>query len=351
MRRLTLILSDLYLPQDSDEPPERASLLLPGLAWLLRFARRRDDVGDWRQWLAAQYGDAALTQRAPAQAAAAQFFSRFAEADDHASRAWFATPVHLEARIDHVRLSDRGLISLSSPERVELASDFARHFNPDYSLFDAGSRAFLLVTGRALRAHSVEPVRLLDMDVGDAIPRGKDSGELRRLAAEIEMWLHRTPVNVARDAVKHRRVSTLWLWGGEPDPMPRDPRGIDRAGLVERGELPTVHGDDPWLAAFAAHIGAESGALPMEFEKVDLRRPAIVELNPMTGAKLDSLGHLEKRWFAPIRAALSSGALDSFELIANDRRFLVGARPGWRIWRRPAPWLSLLWRRRPGAKA
>lgn len=350
MRRLTLILSDLYLPGNSDGPPERATLALPNLSWLLRYARGREAIGDWREWLAAEYGDVMLTHRAPAQATAARFFARLPNADDLASRAWFATPVHLEARIDHVRLSDRGLVSLSAGERLELATDFARHFNPEHSLFDVGNRAFLLVTDRILKARSVDPARLMDMDVGDAIPSGQDSGELRRLAAEIEIWLHRTPMNLTREAANRRRVSTLWLWGGEP-PAPESPRDFSTAGPVARRDTPIVHGDDPWLAAFASHIGAEPGAVPLRFEKLDPHRHAIVELNPMTGDRQDSLAQLEKHWFGPIRVALSMGKLDEFELIANDLRHRVGRYPEWRFWRRPAPWLARLWHRRHGAKA
>jgi hypothetical protein len=347
MPRLTLILSDLYLPQESDEPPERASLLLPSLSWLLRYAQRRDTVGDWRAWLATESGDAELARRPPAQAVAARFFSRLENAGDVASRAWFATPVHLEARIDHVRLSDRGFVALSSTERVELATDFARHFNPDYSLFDLGSRGFLLVGSRALQARSVDPTRLLDMDVGDAIPSGRDSGELRRVAAEIEMWLHRTPVNIARDAARQRRVSTLWLWGGD---APYDGELAIRGAATPRDTM-AVHGDDPWLAAFAARMGAGVEAVPMAFGKMDRGRSAVVELNPMTGDRRESLMHVEKNWFGPIRAALRAGSLDSFDLVANDLRHRVGTHPAWRIWRRPAPWLSRLWHRHPGAKA
>jgi hypothetical protein len=350
MPRLTLILSDLYLPQDSDGPPERASLHLPNLNWLLRYANRREVIGDWRTWLALETGATAFARLPPAQVVAAKFFSRLANAGELAARAWLATPVHLEARIDHVRLSDRGFIALSAAERVELMADFARHFNPDYSLFDLGSRGFLLVGNRALQARSVDPTRLLDMDVGDAIPSGKDSGELRRVAAEMEMWLHRTPVNLARDVAGLRRVSTLWLWGGGA-PEPERWAEHESARAATRRDQIAVHGDDPWLAAFAAHIGAGLDAVPMEFRKVDHFRPAIVELNPMTGDRRESLEYVEKHWLGSIRVALTMGKLKSFDLVANDLRHRVGPYGEWRFWRRPAPWLSRLWHRRPDAKA
>ena len=50
MRRLTLILSDLYLPDEAARgmavPTTRH---LPNLEWLLRFADSPEPIGDWRR--------------------------------------------------------------------------------------------------------------------------------------------------------------------------------------------------------------------------------------------------------------------------------------------------------------
>ncbi len=55
MRRLTLILSDLYLPEEAGRgmtvPTTRD---LPNLEWLLRFAESPEHIGDWRSWLLEQ---------------------------------------------------------------------------------------------------------------------------------------------------------------------------------------------------------------------------------------------------------------------------------------------------------
>jgi hypothetical protein len=160
------------------------------------------------------------------------------------------------------------------------------------------------------------------------------------------MWLHRAPVNAARESSGRRRVSTLWLWGGGVSP------GATTTSSPRRSlDVPTLHGDDPWLAALAAHIGAPIAAVPMEFGRVSFALPAVVELTPMIGGPKDGLLRLAKHWFAPLRSALTAGTLDSFDLVANDVRFRVGARPAWRIWRRRASWLAVLRRRDAGAKA
>ena len=98
MRRLTLILSDLYLPEEAvPANAVAAPLALPGLSWLLRFAAGSTPVSDWRQWLAGELGVADLGGLAPAQVAA-----RARLTPEVAASAWFATPVLLSARLDHV---------------------------------------------------------------------------------------------------------------------------------------------------------------------------------------------------------------------------------------------------------
>ena len=58
MRRLTLILSDLYLPAEAVPAQSVAAPIdLPGLSWLLRFASASTPLSDWRQWLAREIGD------------------------------------------------------------------------------------------------------------------------------------------------------------------------------------------------------------------------------------------------------------------------------------------------------
>src|SRR5215510_5037703 len=108
MRRLTLILSDLYLPEEAAgkaSPPQTVEL--PGLDWLLRFAQRPRRIADWRTWLAAQLGMSKFAQLPVALACELQFLAR-------GIGAWLATPVHLEARLDHVRLVDRGVLRIET---------------------------------------------------------------------------------------------------------------------------------------------------------------------------------------------------------------------------------------------
>jgi hypothetical protein len=325
MRRFSLILSDLYLPEEAVRGSTfPATLDLPHLDGLLRFAASAHRIADWRRWLAAELGTRHLAGLPVAHACA---LGRLPSAD--ASRAWLATPVYLEARLDHVRLADRGLLRLEAPEREAWISDFARSFGPEYALHDAGERGFILGGASEVRAASVDPARLLDADIGRALPSGPAAGELRRLGTEIEMWLHGAAPNLAREAARKRRVSALWLWGG----------GVAEAGTpgaVTPPEALGVYGGDPFLSALGKAV------LPVtDFAALDRGATrCVVELSPMSGPKSESLASLDPLWFAPARAALNDGSLETVDIVANDRWFRIGARPSWRLWRRNLPWLA-----------
>lgn len=209
MRRLTLILSDLYLPSEGAAPAPRTHEL-PSLEWLLRFAQRRERVSDWRRWL--------LTQTRPELAGwPMASISGFGQLEAPArDAAWLATPVHLEARLDHVRLGDQGLLHVTATEGEAWCAEFARVFGPQYSLHVCGERGFLLLGLPDSGAHPPDPARWLGTDIGPAL-RGAPTAELRRLWAEIEMWLHGAATNTWREREGRRRITALWLWGRERD--------------------------------------------------------------------------------------------------------------------------------------
>ncbi len=339
MRRLTLILSDLYHPMAEESElavvsSGAAALDLPHLDWLLRFAQRPVRIGDWRSWLSSELGAPLRAKLSVAHACALGTLDA-----DLARDAWLATPVHLEARLDHVRLSDRGLIRMDAAERESWRQEFAQSFGPGYALHETGG-SFLLSGAAPTRVASVDPARLLDADIGQALPTGPAARELRRLGTEIEMWLHSAAANTARERAHRRRVSALWLWGGgagDATPLSRD----DATSI----EGVAIHGRDPYLQSLA-RLAPPLRPVPGSFEELrDVPTRAVVELTPMSGEPAESLDGLDARWFAPLRAALNRGQIDDVDIVANDRWFRITGRPGWRFWRRRASWFAQLARK------
>jgi hypothetical protein len=333
MRRLSLILSDLFVPAEASR--ERAlagEIELPNFAWLLRFSQDPVALADWRSWLATRSGQSAIAELPAAQVAADSIVD-----PAHLATSWLATPVRLEARLDHVRLADRGLLRVENDESERWCAEFAREFGPDLKLHPAGDRGFVLTGISAAGVATVDPARLLDSDVAQALPSGAAAGPIRRLGAELEIWLHGIPLNAEREQAGRPRISALWIWGGGAVP------GAPAVGVAEStGGTFTVHGADPYLPTLARAARAKySFQSPERFSALDTRMNHMIELTPMSDVR-NSLMQLEENWFAPVRAALSAGSLASLDIVANDRWYRIGARPGWRWWRKRRGWLESL---------
>jgi len=346
--RLVLVISDLYPVRR--QPHQQQSL--PRLAqlerWLARAERSRLEEG-WQQWLLEAFGSARHAGHSWAQVAAAAVPAASAlDTGQHPAGAWLATPVHLVAGLDTVRVHPAGLLTLSRDEQLELARDFATVFQGSgWTLHATLQRELLLVSDRLLQARSSDPARWLGSDPAEGMVAGADAGALRRLGSELEMWLHEHPVNRARSARSLWPVSALWLWGGAaPAPAfaPVRSQAAEDAGATTL----TVYGADLFLAGLCAGAGVHSLrlVLPWPAAHQAAGAPGDVIVHWQLGPAPDtaSLQALEQQLIAPLLSQLRRGDWDSLTLLAGDQA-LVLRRHGWRVWKsliRSRPWWERL---------
>jgi hypothetical protein len=326
MRRLTLILSDLYLPEEAMAGAVPQTRAMPALTWLLRHAQAAPRATDWRRWLLRSSGGGLAEQRLAAICAGGSM------SEQDRQSAWLATPVALAARLDHVRLTDRGLLSLDAEERQAFGAEFNRVFAPEYSLHDCGERAFVLAGLSPLTADVADPARWLGAEIGPALP-GADAAPLRRVWAEIEMWLHGSASNRARERAGRPPVSALWLWGGD-----RAPASMPQPGAT----APEIYGGDPLIRAMRLRWQLEPRDPPAALAQLGAAPHVVAEFAALTGPAQHRLQELEAHWFAPARDALADGSWSLLEIIANDRWFTITRRARWRFWRRRGAWLDIL---------
>jgi hypothetical protein len=344
VRELVIVLPDLYLkPQGSGTATALASGLA-GLEQAGRFGDRATLGEGWRAWLARLLGRADLAPVAPARIAAAVLAEPQAQSADGATR-WIATPLHLTAGLARVHLDHRGVLALSAAERATLAAEFARTFGSSgFSLTPLPSVDFLLKTRGVGAPRTLEPARCIGGDLIQALPQGAAAGPLRRLLAEIEMWLHAQPLNEARQQRREPPVTTLWPWGADGQALPP-------AATAPPGQLPLAYGRDAWLAGLW-HLGGGGAcrALPPHLDEVlaEARAPRAV-LVAQVAAELqgsphasagDALARLDARLVAPALEALRHGRLARATLVLNDVRTTLGRRSRFKLWRRPRAGLA-----------
>jgi hypothetical protein len=395
VRQIVIVIADLYFPSEEGDrlPAAMTSGALPGFEHAARFGERVIIEDGWRAWLARWLGRDDLAAVEPASIAAAAL-GRGADARDaqlalkasieapagstaivsHAaapndsasldSTVWIATPVHLIAGLSTVHLDRRSLLRLSPADLDSFASDFQRVFlESGLRLEPMSSGEFLMYGLNIPRTLTTEPARALVTDLGESLPKGSGAAVLKRLGAELEMWLHEHPVNELRRKRGDPPASTLWLWGGGSAAL--GPSGSHRtraqpvsgAGSIKAtaevgspaasrnqgSEL--AFGSDAYLAGLWHLQGGESRPLPDQLTDVfgysPVHRAAVVaEVAPMLHANsqwtvLEALAELDRRFVSPALALLRRGEVDGVVLIANDRQLTVRRKDRLKLWRRP----------------
>jgi hypothetical protein len=168
---------------------------------------------------------------------------------------------------------------------------------------------------------------------------------------EIQMLLHRCPVNEARAQRRQPRVNSLWFWGAGALPE-------RRAAPCERawGDHDLLAG----LAACAECVAAPRPADPGRWLAQPLCGRHLVLIEDLAiaarGADLPAWGAaleaLDRDWFQPVADALAHGRIHTLQVHAGGGcGFSVSTRALRRWWRRVRPPAALFaeLRAAPGA--
>jgi hypothetical protein len=371
VEEVVIVITDLYLSNAAEAASIRG-VHLPGLARVARYGNGRPlgALGHgWRSWLAGWSGQEALIQSAPATVAAAA--SRVTAEGARDRMAWIATPVHLVAGLSSVHLDARGLLQVELEARRELAADFNSVFaESGFRLEALPSAGFLMSGPRIADQDTVDPARILGASITEVLPEASTAPMLRRLVAEIEMWLHDHRVNVARQRSGRLPVTALWLWGGgiaregisleleherlSTDTMDTVPASVVRGAALEATGIPVpgvAFGADPFLHGLWRLSGTTARALPRTFEEVlgysGRRAVFVLELSQAfdehrNWSLRDALADADHRWISSALEALRRRDISRVTIVANDHHLSLGSRDPWKLWRMPRPALTAL---------
>ena len=298
---------------------DSARLRVPLLEQLLARADGWAPVSDWRAEAFRVIAPQAACM--PAVAAAALYADRAAVETGAVDAAWVcvATPVHYVAEMSSVRLSQDGMLSLTRAGADSLAADFNRVWKGSGIHMTAGRSAQLFCSfDREMQVVTRDPEDVLGRHIEEFLPAGADSGRLRQLISETEMWLFEHDANRARTRLGAPVVNGLWFWGG----------GAPIASLPNLQGW--AAGDDLFFNAFSGRTGAERVPRDEKFPS------GVVAAACAPGS--ESWQALESRWLRPALIELRAGRIERLQLSAADRCFTLTARGLRRIWRRRKPW-------------
>jgi hypothetical protein len=335
VREIVIVIRDLFLePQQAGThtrgtPGTEAAgdIAAPGLAHLARFAAKSSIPQGWRAWAARWIG-----LQPPASIAAAAL-----ENAPRACAVWLATPLYLVAGLSTLHFDRRSLLSVPGAELEALAASFRDTFRGSgFDLHPLGGGELLLSGPAAAQpATTTEPARMPLLTVAEALPSGEGAGALRRLGAEIEMWLHGHAINAVRQRRGDLPVGALWVWGGGGTPLTPPAGG---------GEITAAaFGSDAYVRGLLRLAGGEARPMPLDWAAVigeprAQRVIAVLEVAELLHANgswrlAEAIAEMDRRLISPSLDALHRGELERLVLLANDRSLALRAVDRWRFWR------------------
>jgi len=326
---LTLLVPELIWPEPADQRA-LGKLAAPGLEWLLARARHeRHSRRPFEKVLAACFG----TTDAPFGA-----LRLLGEGSEEArSGHWLcADPVHLRFHQERIILADASAFDLAADEARGLAAALNAEFADIGKFHVASTRRWYLRLNVPVD-HPVEPIsavagRRVDSEInGSALP-------LTRWLNEVQMFLHRHPLNEQREQIGQPAINSLWLWGGGSLPT------------AMAANFSAVFSDDPLAAGFAraadlplhARPGSLAALLPLAGERplvlVDQLLPTVVSEDGEGWRS--ALEQLDVDWFAPLKKALGK-QVDHISLITptayGELRYTLTAGDRWKLWKSGKP--------------
>ena len=251
---------------------------------------------------------------------------------------WFRLdPVELSADHRGIYLLGCESLGLDTPEADAFIAEINAFLAEDGLTLWRGENHAWYLNSPAPVALSTTPLpAVMGRDLARFQPEGADARRWQTLLTELSMLLHASRANQARAERRAKPVSGLWLWG--------------EGDLPATASLPcqSLHTDSAALTGYARMAGVAHAPLPAAYADLagDGAKVVAVHAGELDGlmrhgevlAWMQAVQRWHQAWFAPILAALQSGALESLTLYpGNGRSYRVRRGDLARFWRRERP--------------
>jgi len=226
-----------------------------------------------------------------------------------------ADPTHLHFARNHLLLADASELAIEAHEAEALVASLNDTF-ADVGQFEAvtpthwylAPKGDTSVTFAPLGAATSRPVAFF-------MPEGDDAMAWRRIANEIQVFLHNHPINTARESRGLRAINNVWFWG--------------------QGNLPgLLMAPAPLIAMSSTHgrgLARAAGVEPKEvtrWSELPASGDRLIELDALLAPSRyldiarwqDALFALEEHWCAPLLQALKARRISRLSVLLPDER-------------------------------
>lgn len=247
-------------------------------------------------------------------------------------------PVHLTPGRDDLILTGPDSLSITLHEAEYLAAELNDFFKEDgwhIEVVTPGRWYLHLTTEPGIQSQPLSKV--MNRAIANSMPDGEKGKYWRRVMNEIQMVLHRSEVNLHRQAENRLPINSMWFWGEGVLPETRQSRwtqlwsmepmslGLAHLTFTPHGHLP----DDGhvWLEKYYT-----SGQHLLVYDRIH----SDIHLDNTIGNR--SVMQFQENWITPLLQALRDGSLDQLELVpCNGKQYQLTPGGLKRWWRRKKP--------------
>ena len=287
-------------------PEERLALRpqlpdLPALSDLLSHSR----LNSYAQWgfesvLCARFG--MPLPQPPPLAALTYWYDKGFAANKPVLR---ADPVYLKVDRDCLYLLGREALEVSQAEADTLTNQINQLYSDTSWTLEVGTANRWYITGEQPFNIKTFPIaEAFGKNVAAFMPQGEDAKQWRAVLNEIQMLLHSSEVNIAREMNRRLPINSVWLWGeGQLPASPANPMD----------EVDCVWSDNALCRGLARWAGCRNEKLPHSasewIELADTGRHWIVFEDMRMSAREDfsswisKLTAIDENWLAYMRDA------------------------------------------------
>ena len=251
-------------------------------------------------------------------------------------RDWWirADPVCLEAGRDNL-VMHAGL-GLTPDEAAQLVAELNESLSQEGWLLKAPRPERWYLKPPTAAAITTTPLTVANgRNVHPLLPQGADYKAWHTRLNELQILLHTSPVNAAREARGVLPANSVWFWGG------------GRLPQVGAARWAQLWSDEPLAQGLARLAGVPGGPVPVNGAEqiaqavggeylLVLGLPTSILSQDDADAWQAALQTLTESWLSPLLAAVHAGKLSSLTLISDSGPlFLYRSAHRWRFWRRP----------------
>ncbi|SIT65829.1 hypothetical protein SAMN05216526_0282 [Ectothiorhodosinus mongolicus] len=260
-----------------------------------------------------------------------------------------ADPVHLQAGMEDVLVTDAGRLNISNAEAEAAIALLNEGFGERGWQFFAMTPSQWQVTLAQPVEVRTQPLRAVAGQAMTAyLPQGPGARSLIAELTEMQMLLYGAPFNEERESRGQPTINGVWLWGEQPIPERVPGHGSDEVWIVVEQGSSLIW---PWQA-MAEAMGAQCRRQSLTETKTWIQALSASDaaqhwlICPWlessvayddVGAWMPVLSELDQGLFAALSQALDQGKWSALELLDDQSAVRIAPGKRWQFWQKPLP--------------